>query len=64
MTGSEECAVAWLALASSNAHEKDFAYTQNEADLELVQVHRIPSQFFGSADCIKARPAMTQQTRE
>jgi hypothetical protein len=30
MTGSEECAVAWLALESSNAQEKDFAYTQTK----------------------------------
>ncbi len=64
MTGSEECAVAWLALASSNASGEGFRVHANGADLELVQVHRIPSQFFGSADFIKARPAMTQQTRE
>jgi len=35
-----------------------------EVVLDRVQVHLIPSQFFGSADFIKARPAMTHQTKE
>jgi len=63
MTESEECAVAWLALESRSAHEKDFTYTQTKLAWNCSECIFGPSKFFKSADFINARHTMTQQTR-